>query len=162
MFSKSDLCKGEGNCVNKGEEHDQHAVCSGWKTAVSVAGSLRAGCDSGWPQAGAALRCSLGKRSPEEDAWVLFIIIFIFFFLSPPSEWRKATALRHAESVLEASGGEPAWGKPIDRAVSAEPRHSVPGSALSPPGRFGCRNLAVGLSAISIPPAQSGTKSCRL
>lgn len=110
------------------------------------------------------LRCSLGKHSQDEDVWGLFIIIFIFPLLSPPLFRReKAAALRFAEHLRGSGAASARW----LLGPAAEPQRwgsvppSVPPSALSQPARFLCRNLTLGPSAISIPPACSGAKSCK-
>lgn len=51
-----------------------------------------------------------------------FIYYYIYFFLSALSKLRKAAALRHAETILEGTGGESAQGKPSDCVVPAEPQ----------------------------------------
>lgn len=128
------------------------------KAAVSVAGSLWEGSDSGWQWDEEALRCSLGNASRRKMRG--FYLLYLYFSFSPSLKQREAAALRHAETIW----GESAQGGHIDCMGPAQPQRwcSVPPTALSQPGRFACRNLTLGLSAISIPPAQSSAKSCRL
>lgn len=162
MFSKSDLCKGEGNCVNKGEEHDQHAVRSGgerWCLRLALSERDLTGLAVGW----GGVETQPWKTQPGGRR-MRFIYYYLYFLLSTPSKLRKAAVLRHAETISEGTGGESAQGEPTDCGVPAEPqrRRWVPPSILSQPGSFGGRNLTSGLSAISVPPAQPGAKSCRL
>lgn len=127
------------------------------KSDVAVPGALWAGCDSSQGD----IEIQPWKTQPGGRCMGL-IHYYLHFFPSsrPSSEERKAVALRLAEHLSGSRAARAQWLQgPAEPQCWGSVPPSVPPSALSQPGRLLCRNLTLGPSTISIPPAHSGTKS---